>query len=269
MRTDPIFEDMFAESLELYRQTDGMVDPSAGPIFDFWGFGNSRDTAFMKYSIADRYIKIIELKKLTGLTGFCISDGMMTKPDSMSTLNFNALAQGYACDFMARFLESRGITNYLVEIGGEIYCKGLNRRGEEWAIGIDRPVDGSLGNGEDIQEIVRISNKGVVTSGNYRKFIMDSSSRINHSINPKTGMPVENRLLSATVIADDATTADAFATFFMTVGLDKAKQVLDERDDLEGYLIFRNEKTETGMDVFYSKGMKIQASVKDRTPNQK
>ena len=131
-----------------------------------------------------------------------------------------------------------GTPNYLVEIGGEVYAKGVNPSGTPWNVGIDRPVDGNNSPGADIQAVVRIQDCGLVTSGDYRKFYIKDGKKISHSINPKTGHPVEHNLLSATVVAENATVADGYATYLMVLGLDKAREVVTSREDIEALLIY-------------------------------
>ena len=269
MKTDSIFNDLFRISEKLYYETDGCFDVSSGPLFNFWGFGARTDSLFMKDSEEERRDTIRQIMKLTGIDGYRLHDGKLEKPHSASEINFNAIAQGYTCDIVGKYLEKNGITDYLIEVGGEILCKGLNRNGEEWSIGIDRPVDGNLLAGSDIQEIISVSGKGIVTSGNYRKYIIENGTKYSHTINPKTGYPVKHNLLSATVIADDATTADAYATYFMVIGVEKAKEILSERTDLEGYLIYGDPESPQGTEVYYSKGLKIRTMIKNNTDGSK
>lgn len=254
---DSILKEIFTLSKRFSEETDGLFDVSCAPLFDFWGFGDTNDTLFLKMTPEQRKTEVDSIRKYTGMEKFAINGNTVSKPSPKAKLNFNAIAQGYTCDVIGKFLESKGISDYLVEVGGEILCKGNNPKGENWSIAIDRPIDGNMEPGVNIQEIIKITGKGVVTSGNYRKYIMEQGEKFSHTINPKTGFPVRNSLLSATVIADDATTADAYATYFMVIGLEKAKSILSQRDDLEGYLIYSDSESENGMSVYYSKGLKI------------
>ena len=157
-------------------------------------------------------------------------------------LNFNAIAQGYTCDVVADLLDSLEVRNYLVEVGMEIVCKGVNASGREWSIGIDAPVDGSQTAGENIQKIVYLTDCGITTSGNYRKFYIINGKKYAHSINPVTGYPVQQDLLSATVICNDTVRggalSDAYATYCMVLGKEKAAEFISSRPDLRGYLIY-------------------------------
>ena len=161
-------------------------------------------------------------------------------PGICPKLNFNAIAQGYTCDKIAEYLHSLGVRDMLVNIG-EIYCEGLNPSGKPWTIGVDRPVDGNMELGG--QGLVGKwqgdgSGCGVVTSGNYRKFYVKDGRKYSHTVDPRTGYPVTHNLLSATIVAPDATLADAYATYCMVIGLDEAKRFIESMDELEGYLVY-------------------------------
>ena len=155
-------------------------------------------------------------------------------------LNFNAIAQGYSCDVVAAYLYGLGVKDMLVDIG-EIYLDGLNPNGKPWKVGIDRPVDGNNDPGKDLDGIWESDGAacGIVTSGNYRKYYISDGKKYAHTINPRTGYPVEHNLLSATIVAKNATDADAYATYCMVIGLEKAKEFIESRpDELAGYLIY-------------------------------
>jgi thiamine biosynthesis lipoprotein len=162
-----------------------------------------------------------------------VRDGIRPK------LNFNAIAQGYSSDKIAAYLHSLGVTDMLVDIG-EIYCEGLNPKGRPWRIGVDRPFYGNNTPGADLDGIWQGDGCGcgVVTSGNYRKYYEKDGQKYSHTIDPRTGYPVSHSLLSATIVAPNATAADAYATFCMVIGLDEAKSFITSRSDLEGYLIY-------------------------------
>ena len=161
-------------------------------------------------------------------------------PGICPKLNFNAIAQGYTCDKIAEYLHSLGVRDMLVNIG-EIYSEGLNPSGKPWTIGVDRPEDGNMElGGKGLVGIWRRdgSGRGVVTSGNYRKFYVKDGRKYSHTIDPRTGYPVNHTLLSATIVAPDATLADAYATYCMVIGLDEAKIFIESSDGLEGYLVY-------------------------------
>lgn len=232
---DHIFLELLEISRRFYDLTDGYFDPSAGALFDAWGFG------FKQKSFPDGKT-IDSLKSFIGMDMIRYENGTIIKSDPRVTLNFNAIAQGYSCDLVGQLLESRGIKDMLVNIGGEIFCKGLNSKGGEWVIGIDAPIDGNDIEGDIIQSVILIDTsmegKGVVTSGNYRKFYILDGKKYAHTIDPKAGRPVSHNLLSATVITDNATDADALATYFMTIGFEKSREYILTHPQTEGVLIY-------------------------------
>ena len=211
-----MFRDIEAIS-EHYREiTGGAFDVAAGPLFDVWGFGFTSDS-------------LPSDERITAAMERC---------RRREVLNFNAIAQGYSCDLVAGYLRSLGVTDMLVDIG-EIYCDGLNPDGLGWSIGIDTPEDGNEIPGAKLSGIWHSDGKGhgVVTSGNYRKFYVRDGKKYAHTIDPRTGRPVEHNLLSATVIAPTATEADAMATYFMVIGFDEARAWVESHDGIEACLI--------------------------------
>lgn len=235
---DGLFIECFERSKEIWAESGGAFDPSAAPLFDLWGFGFSN-----KGQVSDAAIdSILAFVGMDLLTLEERTDGThLVKADPRCQLNFNAIAQGYSCDVVARILDSLGCSDYLVDIGREIRCKGRNAAGEKWRIGLDRPSDGNMEEGKDLQAILHVSDCGIVTSGNYRKFYVEDGRKYAHTIDPVSGRPVSHNLLSATVIAADATTADAYATWLMVIGLDRARQFLDDRPELEALLVYEQD----------------------------
>ena len=235
---DGLFIECFERSKEIWAESGGAFDPSAAPLFDLWGFGFSN-----KGQVSDAAIdSILAFVGMDLLTLEERADGThLVKADPRCQLNFNAIAQGYSCDVVARILDSLGCSDYLVDIGREIRCKGRNAAGEKWRIGLDRPSDGNMEEGKDLQAILHVSDCGIVTSGNYRKFYVEDGRKYAHTIDPVSGRPVSHNLLSATVIAADATTADAYATWMMVIGLDRAQQFLDDRPELEALLVYEQD----------------------------
>ena len=210
-----MFIDIMRLSENLKEETGGAFDVGAAPLFDIWGFGFTRD------SLPDP-IQIQEAMDMNG-----------------KKLNFNAIAQGYTCDAVASYLREIGVQDMLVDIG-EIFCQGLNPMRRNWTIGIDSPVDGNENPGELLQGVFQCSAEpqGIVTSGNYRKFYLKDGRKYAHTIDPRTGYPVEHNLLSATVKAPTAAEADAYATYCMVIGLEESKTFIQGRPDLEAYLVF-------------------------------
>lgn len=236
---DSLFIECFDLSEEMYRNTNGLFDISAAPLFDIWGFGfNNRES--VTQGKIDSIMAFVGMDKLTINRDTATKTGILEKGDPRMKVNFNAIAQGYTCDFICRKLQQMGISDYLLEVGGEILCKGKNPKGKEWSIGIDKPVDGNFTPGEAVEAIIEVSDKGVVTSGNYRKFYMIEGEKYSHTINPKNGYPVKHNLLSATVVAPTAAMADAYATYFMVIGLQEAIKVIEQNNSLEAVLVYSN-----------------------------
>ncbi len=244
MSVDEIFMDNFIGSYKIYEESGGMFDPSAAPLFDLWGFGFRTGTEVTQAMI-DSVLQFVGMEhfkpdSLIQKEGTDIRPAIL-RDDPRCRLNFNAIAQGYTADYLASKLEDMGSENFLVEIGGEVYAKGVNPKGQMWNVGIDRPVDGNNSPGKDIQAVVHIQNQGLVTSGDYRKFYIKDGKKISHSINPKTGYPVEHNLLSATVVATDAMVADGYATYLMVLGFEKSRDVVLQKDGIEALLIYEED----------------------------
>ena len=250
---DSLFLDIYSHAYHIYDLTDGLVDAAAGPLFDIWGFGFKNGEMPDEAQIAQT-VAISGMKRLSPDMSAAISsvgklapsslllDGL--KAQTLPKLNYNAIAQGYSCDVVARYLYSLGVKDMMVDIG-EIFCDGVNPSGQPWTLGIDRPVDGNNEIGADIQGIFRVPSgpHGVVTSGNYRKFYVKGGRKYAHTINPQTGYPAENYLLSATIVAPDAMMADAYATYCMVIGLEAAQDFIESNPELEGCLIYDDNGT--------------------------
>lgn len=211
----------FSELLELsekYKElSGGAFDVYSGPLFDLWGFGFTSDSLPSDEAI-ERALADCKAGKI---------------------LNFNAIAQGYSCDIVAEYLYSIGVKDMLVDIG-EIFCDGRNPSGKGWSIGVDNPVDGNDSPGSDLRGIWRSNGaaQGIVTSGNYRKFYVKDGKKYAHTIDPRSGRPVEHGLLSASVVAPTAAEADALATACMVLGPQGARELVEALDGVEAYLIF-------------------------------
>ena len=162
------------------------------------------------------------------------------KKDKRACLDFNAFAQGYSVDVVSEFLNSKGISSYLVEIGGEVFAKGRKTNGEKWSVGIEKPIDNKETE-NPINAIVSLENCAIASSGNYRKFFVEEGIKYAHHIDPKTGFPAKNTLLSASVFADQCITSDAYATGILVMGLEKAKVFLSEHKELRVYLIYSDD----------------------------
>jgi thiamine biosynthesis lipoprotein len=246
-RADEKFKTVFRKSEEVNRKTDGAFDITVAPIVNALGFGNS-DTLKVDSTVID------SLRAYVGMGRVKLQNDQLIKDDPNVKLDVNAIAQGFSVDLVAEFLQKNKIKNYLVEIGGEVRTRGKNEKGMTWRIGIDRPFEGNMLPGENLQAIVRLSNRSLATSGNYRRYYERDGVKYVHTINPKTGYPVVSNLLSATVVADDCITADAYATAFMVFGVERSKAFLSENSFLDALLIYSDEKG--SFHVYSSPGLK-------------
>ena len=224
-----IFKDNFEWAQKASEFSDGAFDATIGPLVSAWGFHYKKELE-MTPEIVDSICQLVGYQKIK------IVDDKVVKANPNMTLDFNAVAQGYTTDMIGKFLESRGVQNYLVDVGGEIFAKGTKPNGEQWTIGIEKPAE-NYDSERSVQVKINLKDKGIVTSGNYRKYIEKDGVRYSHSIDPKTGYPVEHNLLSATVIADNASWADCLATICMLIGKEKASKLL-EGQGVEAYFIF-------------------------------
>ncbi len=229
---DALTEEFFNVSKEVWANTDGIFDVTVAPIVNAWGFGWKRH----KTHIPDSS-EIDSLLLHVGMDKLEITNGRIIKQDPEIQTITNAIAQGMSVDYVSNFLKSKGINNFLVEIGGEIYCSGKNAKGEDWKIGVDKPIEGTGYEYRENQIVIHLSDMAVNTSGNYRKFIEDGGKKFGHSINPTTGYPAENEMISATVVYPDCIRADAYATAFMVMGAENAMKIVESIDGMEAYFI--------------------------------
>ena len=225
------FNDVVRLSLQLSRETDGAFDITVAPLVNEWGFG-------FKHRERITASKIDSLRAFVGYDKLFYEGNRLNKRDSRVTIDCGAVAKGYGVDCVARLLSSKGCTNYMVEIGGEVVVKGKNAKGKKWTIGINKPVDDSTKTVSEVQSILHVSDCGIATSGNYRNFYYVDGRKVSHTIDPKTGQPVQHSLLSATVLTPSCAKSDALATSFMVMGLDRAKAFLAKHKDVQAYFIF-------------------------------
>lgn len=247
---DSIFADIYRISYGFFEETGGAFDVAAGPLFDIWGFGFKEGSMPSDEMVAEVRESCGMRALYPDISGRVADDGSVCSSDMVKDdaprkygkprLNFNAIAQGYTCDIVADYLYSLGVKDMLINIGGEIYCDGFNPSGKPWTVGVDRPVDGNNTPGAMLEGTLTTGGGpcGIVTSGNYRKFYVKDGRKYAHTVDPRTGYPASDSLLSATVVAKDATTADALATYCMVIGFEKSKEFISSRPDLEGYLIY-------------------------------
>ena len=248
VEVDPMFLKVLNRSIEIAEETNGDFDPTVGPLVAMWGFG------FEKIRGDVGPDKVAEIKSKTGFSSIEREGNRVKIPKGFS-IDFNAIAQGFTVDHIAEYLESEGIESYMVEVGGEVRTKGKNTKGKVWTIGVDKPQS-TIDLEERFQFILELNNASLATSGNYRKFWVDEETGIkySHTIDPHTGVPARNRLLSASLVAPEAMDADAYATVCMVRGLEGCKELLDSKPEIEGYLVFTND--EGDWDTFITDGFK-------------
>lgn len=247
VEADDWFIEVFNKAQEVSEYSEGVFDITCAPLINLWGFGfNKMD------SVTPQMIDSI--KQFVGYKKVKLDGRKVVKEDPRILLNCSAIAKGYASDVIARLLEREGVENYMVEIGGEVTMKGVNPDGKCWRIGINKPEDDSTGIKNDIEEVVELCKKGgVATSGNYRNYYIKDGKKYAHTIDPRTGYPSEQNILSATIVADDCITADAYATAFMAMGLEKVRQVAPNIPGIEYYVIYSDENGKHQIE--YSTGM--------------
>jgi thiamine biosynthesis lipoprotein len=224
-----MFQEVYQLAQTVSRETGGAFDITVAPLVNAWGFGFKHEQMPTPQQV-DSLLKI------------------------RSQLDFAAIAKGYGCDVVARLLERKGVTNYMVEIGGEVATKGISPSRMPWRIGVSKPTDDSLGHDSELQTVLNVTDRAMATSGNYRNFYYKGGRKYAHTIDPRTGYPVQHNILSATVLADNCATADAYATAFMVLGLDGAREVLDRHPELMAYLIYTDEQNR--LTVWCSPGLK-------------
>ncbi len=241
---DTIFETIFRKAKEVSVRSDGAFDITVGPLVNAWGFGFSKK-AKVDQAMVDSLLQLVGYQKVQ------LINGRLIKMDPRIRIDFDAIAQGYSSDWIGQFFEKRGIVNYLIDVGGEVLGHGTKPDGQIWSVAIEMPAK----NSEDerkIQAILSLKSQAISTSGNYRKYYEENGVRYSHTIDPSNGYPVRHNLLSVSVLADDCITADAYATAFMVMGLEKAKKFLSNNRDIEAYFITDNQQG--GFAVFYTPG---------------
>ncbi|MBQ9668809.1 MAG: FAD:protein FMN transferase [Prevotella sp.] len=213
-----MFEEVYELAQTVSRETDGAFDITVAPLVNAWGFGFKHE----QMPTAEQVDSLLQIR---------------------SQLDFSAIAKGYGVDVVARLLKAKDVSNYMVEIGGEVITRGMNPGSEPWHIGVTKPTDDSLAvDGGELQTILTLTDRALATSGNYRNFYYKDGRKYAHTIDPRTGYPVQHNILSATVLADECATADAYATSFMVLGLDGARRVLERHPELQAYLIYTDKE---------------------------
>jgi FAD:protein FMN transferase len=230
---DSFFVEVFQKSALVSDMTGGAFDITVAPLVAAWGFGPDAHKNFTD-SKRDSLLSLVGMDKVS------LVNGRLVKTDPRVKLDVNAIAQGYSVDVICRYFDSRGIKNYLIEIGGEVRAKG-KKNGNLWRIGIDKPADNNMSPGQDLEAIIRISDKALATSGNYRKFFVEDGIKYSHTIDPHTGYPTKNTILSASILADDCSMADGIATACMVMGTQKTIEFIKRHPEFRAYLIFSND----------------------------
>ncbi len=248
--TGKMFLEVYQMAMKISAETDGAFDITVAPLVNAWGFGFKHDEMPTDAQV-DSILQFVGYDKVSYFTergGEGIS-----KRDPRVMLDCSAIAKGYGVDAVARLLKNKGIKNYMVEIGGEIATSGISERRVPWKIGVTKPTDDSLHIGNELQTVLNITDKAMATSGNYRNFYYKGGRKYAHTIDPKTGYPVQHNILSSTVLASDCMTADAYATAFMVCGLEKAKSILSRNSNLKAYFIYSKKDGSHG--VWHSPGL--------------
>lgn len=229
-RLDQMFLDIFYASEKVYIESNGDFDCSIAPLSNYWGFGFEGDLYKIDSAEVKRRLNLVDFSKIK------IIDDSLRLSEGMQ-LDFNSIAQGYSVDVISDFLRSKQIFDYLIEIGGEVRCSGINQEQVSWKIGIDKPSD-EIDIEERFSLILSLRDESLATSGNYRNFYIEDGVKYSHTINPKTGFPAKNSLMSVSVIHESCMYADAYATAFMTMGVKQTIEFLEDHKEIEAYLIY-------------------------------
>ena len=250
-KVDRYFIACFTKAREVWRNSDGAFDPTVYPLVSAWGFGPNKKIKIEKP-------KIDSILQFVGFNLIELKGKKVIKKDPRVKLDFNAFAQGYSVDVVSNFLKSKGITSFVVEIGGEVYANDPKPSGETWKIGIEEPYDNQESE-NPTKEIAELTHLAIATSGNNRQYFIENGVKYAHHLDPKTGYPAKNNLLSASIFANDCISSDSYATGVLVMGLEKAKDFLKKHPELQAYLIYSDEygnfkvyKTE-GMDMLLIK----------------
>ena len=246
VKPDKMFLDVFQLAQQISQDTHGAFDITVAPLVNIWGFG-------FKHGQEPTTHAIDSLRQFIGYQKVSYNGKTIQKQDPRIMLDCSAIAKGYGTDVVARLLDEKGITNYLVEIGGEVVTRGISEKRVPWKIGVTKPTDDTLHVGNDLQTVLNVTDKAMATSGNYRNFYYKGGRKYAHTIDPKTGRPVQHNILSATVLCNQCAKADAYATAFMVMGLDKAREVLERNPDLMVYFIYDDKGVNK---VWYSPSLK-------------
>ena len=247
VKINDMFAEIFDLSEEISTETEGAFDITVAPLVNVWGFG-------FKSGQKPTKEKIDSLRLLVGYNKVKLYENGVKKKNPKIMLDCSAVAKGYGSDIVARYLREQGVKNFMVEIGGEIVTSGLSENRLPWKIGVTKPSDNKTDMNQEVETILNVTDKAMATSGNYRNFYYKGGKKYAHTIDPKTGYPVQHSLLSATVLAKNCATADAYATSFMVMGVEKAEALLEKHPVLMAYFIYAGPKGE--LKTWYSPSMK-------------
>ena len=247
VKINDMFAEIFDLSEEISTETEGAFDITVAPLVNVWGFG-------FKSGQKPTKEKIDSLRLLVGYNKVKLYENGVKKKNPKIMLDCSAVAKGYGSDIVARYLREQGVKNFMVEIGGEIVTSGLSENRLPWKIGVTKPSDNKTDMNQEVETILNVTDKAMATSGNYRNFYYKGGKKYAHTIDPKTGYPVQHSLLSATVLAKNCATADAYATSFMVMGVEKAEALLEKHPELMAYFIYAGPKGE--LKTWYSPSMK-------------
>ncbi len=260
VKLNKMFTDVFSLAEQVSAETGGAFDITVAPLVNTWGFGFKKGKAPTRRTVDS-------LRTFVGFNKVKLVNGMIIKKDPRIMLDCSGIAKGYGCDVVARFLKKNGIQNFIVEIGGEIVTSGIDQKRVPWHIGVTKPTDDSLNTNQQIESILNVTNIAMATSGNYRNFYYKGGRKYAHTIDPHTGYPVQPSLLSSTVLAKNCATADAYATAFMVLGVNRAKTVLEKHPELMVYFIYSD--LHGKLKEWYSPGLKNKILDDQLTPSQK
>jgi len=239
-----MFTVIFQKAMEVSEKTYGSFDITVGPLVSAWGFGLANRMK-MNQHIVDSLMPFVGFHKVM------LDNGKLVKTDPRIRIDYNAIAQGYAVDVVAAFLDSKDIQSYLIDIGGEVLARRTKPGGEKWSVAIELPAK-TADDERKIQAIVSLQDMAISTSGSYRKFYEEKGVRYSHTIDPSNGYPVKHTTLSVSVLAKDCITADAYATAFMVMGVEKGKEYLKKHPKIDVYFIYA--APDGSMKTFYTKG---------------
>jgi len=245
-RADQMFTTIFQKAMEVSEKTEGAFDITVGPLVSAWGFGLTNRVKMNQH-------KVDSILKFVGFHKVMLDNGKLIKTDPRIHIDFNAIAQGYSVDVVAAFLDSKGIQSYLIDIGGEVLARRTKPGGEKWNVAIEVPTQ-QADEPRSIQEVVLLQDMAISTSGSYRKFYEENGIRYSHEIDPSTGYPVRHSTLSVSVLAKDCMTADAYATAFMVMGVEKGKEFLKKHPKMDAYFIYTDK--DGNLKTYFTKGFR-------------